>query len=186
MAGREELFLKKINERQMAAYQMLYSDYYAVLVVYARNFVGQQEIAEDIVQELFITMWEKEMSFLSFASFKAYLYNSVRNTALNYLKHQDVEEKYIEYVQSSYGEIDESEVNDEEVYRLLFKAVDELPARCREIFLMYMDGKKNDEIANMLNLSVETVKTHKKRAVKHIRERLGSLCFTLPVCSILL
>lgn len=186
MTDRENLFLKRINERQMSAYQMLYSDYYAVLVVYARNFVGQQEIAEDIVQELFITMWEKEMSFLSFASFRAYLYNSVRNTALNYLKHQDVEERYIEYVQTTYGEVDESEVNEEEVYRLLFKVVDELPSRCREIFLMYMDGKKNDEIADVLSLSVETVKTQKKRAVRHIRERLGTLYFTLPVCSILL
>ena len=186
MTDRENLFLKRINGRQKSAYQMLYSDYYAILVVYACNFVRQQEIAEDIVQELFITMWEKEISFLSFASFKAYLYNSVRNMALNYLKHQDVEEKYIEYIQESYGEVDESEINDEEVYRLLFKVVDELPARCREIFLMYMDGKKNDQIADILNLSVETVKTQKKRAVKHIRERLGTLCFTLPVYSILL
>ena len=67
---------------------------------------------------------------------------------------------------STYREITEEEdTNEEEVYRLLFRAIDKLPTRCREIFLLHMDGKKNEEIATALGISIETVKTQKKRAI---------------------
>ena len=60
---------------------------------------------------------------------------------------------------------------DEEVYRRLYQAIDQLAPKCREIFLMAMDGKHNDEIAKELNIAVETVKTQKKRAIKQLREQ---------------
>ena len=78
----------------------------------------------------------------------------------------------MEYLSQTYSPVDEEAVNDEEIYRHLFKLIDELPPRCREIFLLYMEGKKNEEIAAMLQLSVETVKTQKKRAMAYIRDNL--------------
>ena len=96
----------------------------------------------------------------------------MRNASLNYLKHQGVTQKYMEYLSQTYSPVDEESVNDEEIYRHLFKLIDELPPRCREIFLLHMEGKKNEEIAAMLQLSVETVKTQKKRAMAYIRDNL--------------
>ena len=79
----------------------------------------------------------------------------------------------------------EEDTNEEEVYRLLFRAIDKLPTRCREIFLLHMDGKKNEEIATALGISIETVKTQKKRAIQSIKEQMGTCYFLLPLCDIL-
>mgnify|MGYP002279543418 CR=1 FL=1 len=120
------------------------------------------------------------MRFLSLPSFRTYLYNSIRNASLNYLKHQNVESLYLERLASTYREITEEEdTNEEEIYRLLFRAIDNLPTRCREIFL------KNEEIATALGISIETVKTQKKRAIQSIKEQMGTCYFLLPLCDIL-
>ena len=63
--------------------------------------------------------------------------------------------------------------------------IDKLPTRCREIFLLHMDGKKNEEIATALGISIETVKTQKKRAIQSIKEQMGTCYFLLPLCDIL-
>ena len=75
-------FIKGINEQHPAAYHQLYNEYYKALVLYAINFLSSQQAAEDIVQDLFATMWEKKMRFLSLPSFRTYLYNSIRNASL--------------------------------------------------------------------------------------------------------
>ena len=181
-------FIENLNKQQTSAYHQLYDEYYKVLVLYAINFLSSQQAAEDIVQELFATMWEKKMKFLSLPSFRTYLYNSVRNASLNYLKHQNVESLYLEHLANTYREIieeEEEDTNEEEVYRLLFRAIDKLPTRCREVFLLHMDGKKNEEIATLLGISIETVKTQKKRAKQFIKEQMGTYYFLLPLCDIL-
>ena len=180
-------FIENLNKQQTSAYHQLYDEYYKVLVLYAINFLSSQQAAEDIVQELFATMWEKKMKFLSLPSFRTYLYNSVRNASLNYLKHQNVESLYLEHLANTYREIleEEEDTNEEEVYRLLFRAIDKLPTRCREVFLLHIDGKKNEEIATLLGISIETVKTQKKRAIKFIKEQMGTCYFLLPLCDIL-
>lgn len=180
-------FIENLNKQQTSAYHQLYDEYYKVLVLYAINFLSSQQAAEDIVQELFATMWEKKMKFLSLPSFRTYLYNSVRNASLNYLKHQNVESLYLEHLANTYREIleEEEDTNEEEVYRLLFRAIDKLPTRCREVFLLHIDGKKNEEIATLLGISIETVKTQKKRAIQFIKEQMGTCYFLLPLCDIL-
>lgn len=179
-----EKFIRRINERGLDAYKELYDRYYRTLVVYAANFIEDGDVGEDIVQEIIVNIWENKMTFVSYAAFNAYLYNAVRNASLNHLKHQGVADKYMEYLAHTYSPIEEESVNEEEVYRLLFELIDKLPFRCREVFLLYMEGKKNEEIAGMLSLSVETVKTQKKRAMAFIRENLDkALLVSLAVCS---
>ena len=77
-----EISIEQINKLDAAAFRLLYKNYYKALVCYAITIVGDSESAEDIVQELFSTIWEKKMLFRSLASFRAYLYNSVRNASL--------------------------------------------------------------------------------------------------------
>lgn len=177
MVDKNAIFLQKINERQIEAYRTLYNDFYPALVVYVSSFVASDEVAEDIVQELFVSMWENQVTFTSYLSFKTYLYKFVKNAALNYLKHLNVERRYTEYIKEMpwEEELEDSELNMEEEYRLLFQAIDELPPRCREIFLMSLEGKKNKEIAELLQISIDTVKTQKLRAMRHLRERMSIL-----------
>lgn len=126
---KETAFLQKINDRQVEAYRILYDEYYPALVVYASTFLASDEVAEDIVQELFVSMWEKRVTFVSFPAFKTYLYKFIKNSALNYLKHQGVEERYKEALQNNLSdeELDEEELDREEEYRHLFQAIDKLP-----------------------------------------------------------
>ena len=172
-------FIKMLNEKRIDAYNALYYKYYNSLVLYTKTFVERQDIAEDIVQDIIVYIWEKDMVFLDEQSFRVYLYNSLKSRAINYLNHQDVENKYIDYLQSqpSESEFLDEEAFMEEAYRQLFSVIDELPKRQREIFLLHMAGKKNEEIALELNIAVDTVKTHKKRALVYIRKNLLPFVF---------
>lgn len=95
--------------------------------------------------------------------------NSVRNASIDYLKHKDVEFDYLQKIIESHqaysiGDDEEDGFFTEEIFRQLFMTIDSLPERCRQVFLLYMEGKKNEEIAAVLCVSLETVKTQKKRA----------------------
>ena len=179
--SQEDEFLQRIHSKSVTAFRELFREFYNTLVLFSMNYVERQEVAEDIVQDLFVSIWERDTRYASYNSFKSFLYNSVRNGSINYLRHKIVEDKYAASViqEESSEEYDDLRVMEDELYRLLFKTVDELPARCKEIFQLHMDGKSNDEIASLLNLSVMTVKTQKKRAMHYIRERLGGRYFVM-------
>ena len=140
MKTKEEIFIEQINLKRREAYHELFRRFYRSLVIFALKYIDEQGEAEDIVQELFVSVWEKEEKFMSYASFRVFLYNAVRNTCLNRIKH--------------------------------FKTIDELPPRCKEIFLLHLDGKKNEEIAAQLKITLLTVKTQKKKALRYIREKM--------------
>lgn len=157
--------------------ELLYDKYYRALVSYGCQFV-EREIAEDIVQELFSVLWERRPRFNSIAQFSSYLYNTVHNSAFNHLRHQTVCNNYRQSIVENLQEFmlvdDTSDVfNKEEVYRQLFAAIDELPPRQREVFLLCMEGKKNKEIAEQLDISAETVKVQKRRAIAQLRGKLS-------------
>jgi RNA polymerase sigma-70 factor (family 1) len=175
---REESSIEQYNCWDETAFDLLYKNFFRALTGYALQFVGETRVAEDLVQDLFSVIWEKKMHFDSIIFLRAFLYNSIRNASLDFLKHKNVEDNYLHELADAnqlYKTTDEGEDSffSEEIYRQLFLAIDELPQRCREIFLMYMDGKKNHEIAEALQVSIETVKTHKKRAMAALREKFN-------------
>ena len=180
-----EEFIEQINKKQIAAFRELFNAFYRYLVLYAVRYLKHQEVAEDVVQDVFIAIWESDKEYNSYHGFRAFLYDSVKNRCLNYLKHQDVERKYATEVSLYQDEGDEDyRLMREEMYRALHRAVDELPERCRQVFKLHLQGKKNEEIAQMMELSVETVKTQKKKAMYFLRERLGRLYYLLVILNI--
>ena len=180
MPEKEEQFLQRINTKQTEAFRELFSEFYNSLVLFAMGFVEQQDVAEDIVQEVFIAVWERDARYPTYNAFRSFLYNSVKNASLNHLKHKNVEEKYLASLNlETEGDDIDLKMMEEELYRLLFKTIDELPDKCRNIFLLHLEGKGNEEIALLLNLSILTVKTQKKRAMSYIRERLGRVYFVM-------
>lgn len=173
-----EIDLTEICNWNDKSIELLYDKYYRALVGYGCQFV-EKEIAEDIVQELFSVLWEHRPQFKSMAQLSTYFYTTVHNMAFNHLRHQTVHNNYrqgiIENLQEFMLVDDTSETfNKEEIYRQLFLAIDQLPPRQREIFLLCMEGKKNKDIAEQLQISAETVKVQKRRAINHLREELGA------------
>lgn len=190
MKGLGNIFINQLNNKEISAYKQLYHDFYKILVLFAMEIVEEEESAKDIVQELIISMWEKELHFDNLNALKSFLYNAVRNSCLNYLRHTKVEENYsqkvLKNVEPSFDL--QKEIEKMEIYRMVFEAVDKLPDKCKEVFELYLKGKKNAEIAEILQLSIETVKTQKKRAIKKLKDQLGSVAFSvlfLSLCNII-
>ncbi|MBQ8601191.1 MAG: RNA polymerase sigma-70 factor [Bacteroides sp.] len=152
----------------------LYRDFYFPLVEFSQKMVIRQDIAEDIVQELFVSLLDKPLSFSNEAALRSYLFVSVKNRSIDYLKHLEVEQNYVKNMQTEETLTDEEWESDfdEQLMNMLFAEIDRLPERCRKIFLLYLDGLSNEEIADICQVSIETVKTQKKRAKKKIKEHL--------------
>lgn len=177
MEQTEKEFIKRINAKQMDAYRDLFRMFYRYLVLYAMRYVQLQDPAEDIVQEVFVGLWKSNKEYNSFYGFRAFLYESVKNGCLNHLKHKKLEQRYVSYaLDTECEELEEAENQElmrEEIYRRLYRVVGELPEGCRKVFELHLAGKKNEEIARLFQISIETVKTQKKKAVRILRERLG-------------
>jgi RNA polymerase sigma-70 factor (ECF subfamily) len=138
--------------------------------------VDTREATEDIVQDVFVYLWDHRSSIDMTVSIKAYLYTAVRNGALKYLRRQTTEQahsprltEFITYLQEL-----ESPEREHLYIERARQALEELPNQCRNIFLMNcLEGKKYKEIASELSISVNTVKTQLSRAYSNIREKLN-------------
>ena len=176
----EELLIAQINEKDIKGFRTLYDRFYTVLVSYVAEIILSDDAAEDIVQDLFVSIWENAtLQFPSYLSFRRYLYTYLRNAALNYLTHQSVERDYATRMADLPEAPNDDNLNSEENYRKLFALLDELPEQCRKVFLLALEGKKNKEIADLMQLSVNTVKTQKMRAMQKIKEQLFFLFLVL-------
>lgn len=167
-------------------FRVLFNEYYTPLVNYANSFLNDIGGAEDAVQEVFIAVWNKSDEGLVANKAKAYLYTSVRNFCLNSIRNAKRKEGVIpEY---KLEQLEESSIEDEiireEVYFKLHEAINSLPSQCQKIYKMSLAGQKNAEIAEDLNLSIETIKTQKKRAKKQLKEKLGHFTYLMFVFSI--
>lgn len=93
----EDKFIQQINAKEVGAFRALFEHFYNYLVLYAMKRVRQREVAEDVVQEVFVAIWESPKEYNSFHGFKAFLYDAVQNRCLDYLKHKAVENRYLAY-----------------------------------------------------------------------------------------
>lgn len=179
-----ELNLDIIHQWNNVSLQMLYRAFYKALVGYSMQIVEGKEIAEDIVQEVFSNTWIRKNTYQSVGTLKAYLYNSVRNESINHIRHQQVRQGHLENIELQYKEMHTDEnleliLHKEEVYRMLFTAIDQLPTRQRELFLHVMRGKKNSEIAEAMGISMNTVKKQRQRGLELLRETMRPEAFLL-------
>lgn len=181
MSSLDKHLLHGIEFGNKKAYYELYKRYYAALVVYAVKFLGNKEEAEDVVQDVLVALWEKGGRFESVLKLVNFLYLSVHNRCLNVLKSHSIRDRYKQYFQTNnLGEEDlEEDIMNREAIRMLWQLVDELPPRCREVFLLHMDGRKNEEIAVALDIALDTVKNQKKKAIAFLKKRMGTLFVVL-------
>ena len=162
---------------------VFFNQYYAVFVSFACRYCLNEEEARDIVQDVFVSFWEQRMNFTSILTIKAFFYRSISNRILNYLRHEEVKSRYAE---SQLKKIQSEEfilesVIREEVSCMIHKKIKELTPREQEVILLSLQNKSNQEIADLLSLSVPTVKTHKMHAYARLRAAREELIFLLLI-----
>ena len=155
----------------------IYDSFFSSLVLSSNQITNDMEAAYDIVQDFFIHLIDYRPLFENMSHLKSYLYNGVRNRSVSWLRHKRViranDEDLAHDEQFQLDNNGEEEFYTEEVYRQLFVAIDRLPQRQRDVFLLAIQGKRNSEIAAQLGIALETVKTLKKRGKQKLREMLS-------------
>ena len=138
--------------------------------------VGSRAIAEELVQDVFLRIWERRRTLDPERSITGYLYRAARNQAGNHLKHRGIADRSRHTIVLNLRPAEtaaDEEVRYNEIATVAQDAIDELPARCREIFLLSRHAELSyGEIARLLGLSVKTVETQMGRALKALRARL--------------
>lgn len=158
------------------AYVYLVEHYHNSLCNYANSLIRDDLLAEDIVQNVFVQVWEKRNQLKHDFSLENYLYKSVHNKFIDqYRKGKAVmalEKKYIAALELAVEEKDE--VQEQKIINILFEAIQELPPKCQQIFLMSKkEGLTNIEISEYLNISKKTVEGQITKAFCILREKLG-------------
>jgi len=174
-----------MNKNFDLTYKGLFRKYYPSLIFYAARLVGGEE-AEDVVQDVFVELWNRKNDIEIGEQIQAFLYRAVYTRALNVLKHRNVEDNYCAAIEeinkkrAEYYQPDNNEVirriEDMELRHQILDAINELPDKCKEVFkLSYLHEMKNKEIADVLGVSLRTVEAHMYKALKYLRNRLEHL-----------
>lgn len=169
----EQSWLNAFRKGEDAALAYFFELHYRSLCYFANRLLQDNMEAEDIVSDCFCKLWEKKEDFETASNIKAFLYISCRNACLNHLKKVKrktaIQEQYFSKVEEGEETI-LYELVETEILTLLSKEIETLPDKCREVFkLIYLEGRKTDEIALQLGLSVQTVRNHKTRAVELLK-----------------
>lgn len=167
--------LRKIKEGDIKTFESVFKLYYSQLTIYAFSITDRQDVAEEIVQDVFYKIWKERENLQIFYSLKSYLYGAVRNQSLQYCEHRNVRERYKEKLLAT-GETN-SEVNPEdqflykELEDIINRTLEKLPERRRQIFGLHrFEGKKYKEIADELSLSVKTIEAEMTKAYQALRK----------------
>lgn len=170
----DKLILEHLKNSNQGVFEMVFKYYYSGLVVYADQIINDAPLSEDIVQTVFLKLWETRHS-LEIRSFRSYFIQCVKNRCIDHLRSQEVKNKYkIQSHDYTQFEFQEEFWVKTELEDLIHQAIDKLPTRCKEIFLMSrMDNLKTVEIAGKLQLSGRTVETQITKALKVLRVELA-------------
>lgn len=170
---------QRINLSDARQFKAAYETWFTALKYFALRYVENEEIVCDLLQDLFIKLWEKGEVFDNEMAFKAYLYRSVRNNCLAYIR--DTRRKESRMAEYQPEETEEAFVNqmiEAEVYALVNEIFQELPDTCRKVYAKSLEGKSHQEISEELHIAINTIKKHKNNANHYLRDRLEKLiCF---------
>ncbi len=181
MGIKEVDIVLQLNDGDKKAFKCVFDSYYKTICLFVQKYISDSDYAEDIAQDVFITIWEKKLQFENLNALRSYLYRTARNKAINVLEHENVKKGYQSNAQTEYETDDFFNQNfvQQETQRLLLKMLDSLSPRAREILYLQLEGFKNQEIADQLNISVYTVKNHKAVAYRFLKEKLKNLIFLI-------
>lgn len=170
--------LDRLHRSDESALIELMRAYVAPLSRFAFHYVHSREIAEELVQDVFLRVWEHRTSLDPMTRIKSYLFIATRNSAISHLRHVRVERSRVDEDAGQdviHSVTPQSELEGMELQQAVQKAVNALPERCRLIFNLHREeGLTYAEIASVLGISIKTVETQMVRALKTLRSRLAS------------
>ncbi len=172
MNSDSDLF-EKIKKGNKQSFELLFRLYYVPLCIFTRQYLPDKDDCEEVVQGVFTYIWEKKSKLKIETSVKNYLYSSVRNRCLNYIKHMKVRNEYKNHIIQQEIEAEAEHFFEPGMIEKIHRSIEELPKRRREIFMLSREhGLKYKEIADELNLSVKTVEAQMGHALRDLREKL--------------
>lgn len=179
----DKRLLDEFRNNNLEAFEHFFKAYQPQLVAYANKFLDDWESSRDIVQEIFLSLWENKEKVNITTSLRSYLFTSVRNQCVNTIKHKIIVRRHSD---STLAQIKELEMNyygsdndthykiyETEIGKKIEKTIGDLPEQCRITFeLSRFEGLKSQEIAKKMDVSVRTVETQIYRALKVLKESL--------------
>lgn len=167
----EILALYKKNEK--LAFKLLFDTYYIPLVLFANKIIRNEHSSEDIVQETLISFWQKKSLSNIKTNLDYYLFRSVKNKTLNYLSSKDKRQEVFMSTTEEHTKAEALISEDAEEYIKLYRTIELLPQERRKVFeLVYIEGHKYKEAADILGISINTVQTQLRRSLQFLREKL--------------
>ena len=170
------ILLQKGNER---AFTAIYERYHKLLYVLAYKYLKDNDTAKDAVQQIFLKLWESRSLFSIHINLRNYLYTMLKNHLLNEIrnnytaleKNYELAQETIEYENEILSKLEEKEMTEQ-----LYRAIDGLPEQKKAVCLYKLkDSLSNQEIAEKMQISIPTVKTHYSQAIKLLREHFDKL-----------
>ncbi len=162
-----------------------YDRFYTALCVYVSKILPIPDAVEDLVQEVFISVWEGKRTFSDIKELTNYLYRACYNNTLLYIRNNQIHDTILSSLAEERRQ-DEDMIYaltvKEEIIRQLYHHIEELPTEQRRIILLRIEGYTWEEIAERLEISINTVKTQKSRSYKFLREKLGDSIHSIILC----
>jgi RNA polymerase sigma-70 factor, ECF subfamily len=170
----EKIILKELSNGDAKSLKIFFDTFYPSLCNYAFQFLNDYDMAEEVVQNLFVKIWEKRSTLDIETSVKNYLFRSVRNQCINLIQHEKVKQLHAQKIKEALftEEASESYYLEAEMAARIESAIETLPEKRREIFrLSREEGLKYREIAEKLEISIKTVETQMGLALKTLRDK---------------
>ncbi|MEI7595325.1 MAG: RNA polymerase sigma-70 factor [Bacteroidota bacterium] len=184
----ENILVEKLIKGDKTAFEALFKMYYSFLCAYANKIINDVDDSEEIVQETFFQIWQKRDNIDIQTSFKSYLFRSVHNSCLNFIKHKNIKQKHIDYslYEQANSSLDFSDALDaSELQTQIRIAIDKLPTERKKIFLLIrFDSLKYAEVAEKLSISIKTVENQMGSALKFLRNELKDYLPTIIIVAI--
>lgn len=170
-----DYLVKKLRESDENAFTFLFDTYGKSLYFYCNSILKNSTFGKDVVQESFVGLWERRKDFLALLPVRVFLYQTARNKCMDLLKHEQVVYKHEAALTQKFSEdFWDEKMIEEEMLGEIYRAIDELPPECRRVFRLGLEGLSNQEIADSLSISLNTVKTQKQRAMAALKRRFGA------------
>ncbi|SHF66535.1 RNA polymerase sigma-70 factor [Pedobacter caeni] len=181
ISGNDLLLLIEDNNKD--AFTDFYSHNFRKLILVSDKYVQGVPAAEEIVQDVFLKIWEEKELLSEIKSIKAYLYRSVVNASINFVNRQkNIEKHHLKIADHVITDDTERHDEENELITLLYDEIELLPEKCQKVFkLSRLEGLKYRDIALQLNISEKTVENHMGNALKILRSRVSKAAEQSPV-----
>ncbi len=171
-------FMKGGFQHNKSSFEKIYRKLYPRLCTFANKYVRSHAVAEDIVSEAMILLWEKDINFINSQAIKSYAYKTVHSKCINHLRKHKKEDLFTVVTNENGGPNVEHIIIEQEVHGQLYEALQSLPEGCKNVFLLScVEGLKYKEVAEDLNISINTVKSQRARALELLKKKLGTFAF---------